>query len=84
MALTDTISFQPDLVILFSFSTQPLDKAEIRENAQQAEEEYTRLISSLQRSGFQAVGKRGEKHGDILILVRCSKNKLNYLAIKER
>lgn len=75
---------QVDLVILFSSSIKSFNKTQIRENAQQAEEQYTRLISLLRTSGLHAIGKRGEKHGDLLILVKCPSSKLSWLARRER
>lgn len=75
---------QVDLVILFSSSIISFNKAQVRENAKQAEEQYSRLITLLQTSGLQAVGKRGEKHGDLMVLVKCPKSKLNWLAKRER
>lgn len=75
---------QVDLAILFSSATISFNKAQVRENAKQAEEQYSRLVSLLETSGLQAVGKRGEKHGELMILVKCPTAKLNWLAKRER
>jgi len=73
-----------DLVILFSAGVPSVNKAQVRENAQEAEEQYTRLLNLLRTSGLHAVGKRGEKLGDLMILVQCPHQKLDALATAER
>jgi hypothetical protein len=73
-----------DLVILFSTGVSVINKAQARENIQQAEEQYTRLLDLLKTSGLHAVGKRGEKLGELMILVNCPQQKLNTLAKAER
>jgi len=73
-----------DLVILFSAGVSSIDKAQAKENIQQAEEQYTRLSNLLKTSGLHAVGKRGEKLGDLMVLVKCPQQKLDVLARAER
>ena len=73
-----------DLVILFSAGTVSINKVQVKENIQEAEEQYTRLLNLLRTSGLHAVGKRGEKLGDLMILVKCPQEKLEVLARAER
>lgn len=73
-----------DLVILFSAEVSSINKAQVKENIQEAEEQYTRLLNLLRTSGLHAVGKRGEKLGDLMILIKCPQEKLDALARIER
>lgn len=73
-----------DLVILFSAGVSSINKAQVKENVQEAEEQYTRLLNLLRTSGLRAVGKRGEKLGDLMILIKCPQEKLDALARLER
>ena len=73
-----------DLVILFSAGVPLINKAQAKENIQEAEEQYMRLLNLLRTSGLYAVGKRGEKLGDLMILVKCPQEKLDVLARAER
>jgi len=73
-----------DLVILFSAGVSSISKAQVKENIQEAEGQYTRLLDLLKTSGLHAVGKRGEKLGELMILVKCPQQKLNELARAER
>ena len=73
-----------DLVILFSAGVSTVNKAQAKENIQQAEEQYTRLLDLLKTSGLHAVGKRGEKLGELMILIKCPQQKLDELARAER
>ena len=81
---TTTMPPHVDLVILFSAGVPSINKAQAKENIQQAEEQYTRLLNLLKTSGLHAVGKRGEKLGDLMILVKCPQQKLDALARAER
>ena len=81
---TTTMPPHVDLVILFSAGVSSINKAQAKENIQQAEEQYTRLLNLLKTSGLHAVGKRGEKLGDLMILVKCPQQKLDVLAGAER
>ena len=73
-----------DLVILFSAGVSSINKAQVKENIQEAEEQYTLLLNLLRTSGLHSVGKRGEKLGDLMILVNCPDQKLDVLAKSER
>jgi len=73
-----------DLVILLSAGVPYVNKAEFKETIQEAEEQYTRLLNLLRTSRLRAVGKRGEKPGDLMILVGCSLERLDQLARAER
>ena len=73
-----------DLAILFSAGVSTVNKAQAKENIQQAEEQYTRLLDLLRTSGLHAVGKRGEKLGELMILIKCPQQKLDELARAER
>lgn len=60
-----------DLVIVFQTPTSSLSKQQIREEVGAAEERYTLLLETLRKGGLRAVGRRGEKEGEILVLVSC-------------
>ena len=75
---------QIDLVILFSTGVSAVNKAQAKENIQQAEQQYTSLLNLLKTSGLHAVGKRGGKLGQLMILIKCPQQKLNTLARVER
>ena len=70
-----------DLVILLSARVSSIDKAQVDEKT---EEQYTRLLDRLRTFGLHAVGKRGEKPGDLMVLVGCSLPMLDGLARAER
>ena len=72
-----------DLVILF-FPEVSVDKTQTKDDTQQAEEQYTRLLNLLKTSGLHAVAKRGEKLGELMILIKCPQQKLDALARAER
>ena len=73
-----------DFVILFSAGVSSINKAQVKENIQEAEGQYKRLLDLLKTAGLRAVGKRGEKLGDLMILVSCPRQKLDVLATAER
>lgn len=73
-----------DFVILFSAGVSSINKAQVKENIQEAEGQYKRLLDLLKAAGLRAVGKRGEKLGDLMILVSCPRQKLDVLATAER
>ena len=73
-----------DFVILFSAGISSINKAQVRENVKEAEGQYKSLVELLKGAGLRAVGKRGEKLGDLMVLVSCPQQKLNDLAIAER
>jgi len=73
-----------DLIVLFFAGVSSINKAQVKENIQEAEAQYTRLLNLLKTSGLHAVGKRGEKLGDLMILVKSPQQKLDPLARTER
>ncbi|GBE86287.1 DUF590-domain-containing protein [Sparassis latifolia] len=61
-----------DLVLVFrSSSGKVLSRPHARENARQAERQYTLLLHVLKKGGLRAVGKCGEREGQLLVLVSC-------------
>ncbi|EMD39002.1 hypothetical protein CERSUDRAFT_81791 [Gelatoporia subvermispora B] len=76
---------QADLVLVFRSSPgKVLSKPQARENARQATQQYTRLLDVLKQGGLRAVGKRGERDGQLLVLVSCPRNTLVRIAQRER
>lgn len=79
---------QVDLVLVFrssaSGSSKVQPKALARQNARQASEQYAKLLNALRKGGLQAVGKRGERDGQLLVLVSCPSIVLKRLAQRER
>ncbi|PCH36279.1 DUF590-domain-containing protein [Wolfiporia cocos MD-104 SS10] len=76
---------QVDLVLVFRSSPgKVLSRPQARENARQAEQQYTKLLDVLKKGGLRAVGKRGENDGQLLVLVLCPRNTLERLAHRER
>ncbi len=74
-----------DLVIVFRSSSGKVQpKALARQNTRQASEQYTNLLEALTAGGLKAVGKRGEKDGQLLVLVSCPSTVLKRLAQRER
>ncbi|KAH9947024.1 DUF590-domain-containing protein [Amylocystis lapponica] len=74
-----------DLVLIFRSSPgKVLSKPQARENARQAERQYTRLLDVLKKGGLRAAGKCGESGGQLLVLVACPQNTLARLAQRER
>lgn len=74
-----------DLILIFrSSSAKVLPRRDARENARQAERQYTRLLEILKGAGLRAVGKRGENDGQLLVLVSCPRSTLARLAQRER
>ena len=76
-----------DLVLVFRSSTgntQVQPKVLARKNARQASEQYAKLLQALKQGGLQAVGKRGERDGQLLVLVSCPSVLLKRLAQRER
>ncbi|KAF9647312.1 DUF590-domain-containing protein [Thelephora ganbajun] len=72
------------LVIVFTFPTKSLNKSRLRGEAQNAGEEYTKLLQLLESSGLKAVGKAGRRYGEIIVLVHSPLVKLNQLARLEQ
>lgn len=73
-----------DLAIQFQASYGSLSKADARNKAQVALNEYNALLGTLQSAGLLAAGKKGNANGELLILVSCSWNKLKVLVERER
>ena len=72
------------LVVIFSFPTKSSNKSRLREEIQNAEEAYTKLLLFLESSGLKAIGKAGRRHGEIIVLVHSPLAKLNQLARLEQ
>ncbi|EIN09636.1 DUF590-domain-containing protein [Punctularia strigosozonata HHB-11173 SS5] len=73
-----------DLALVFRGSTNSLLKGELREDSQQAEQQYTRLLQTLKGAGLYATGRRGEKQGQLLVLISCPQSTLSTLVQRER
>lgn len=74
-----------DLVVVFRASAgKVLSRPQARENARTAERQYTRLLDVLKRGHLHAVGKRGEREGQLLVLVSCPRPTLADIARRER
>lgn len=74
-----------DLVLVFRSSSGKIEpRVQARQNARQASEQYSRLLQTLKRGGLLAVGKRGERDGQLLVLVSCPSTLLKRLAQRER
>ncbi|KAH9933479.1 DUF590-domain-containing protein [Fomitopsis serialis] len=77
----------PQVDLIFVFRSSParvLSRRDARENARQAERQYTKLLDVLKTGGLRAVGKRGENDGQLLVLVSCPQSTLARLAQRER
>ncbi|CCM01832.1 uncharacterized protein FIBRA_03900 [Fibroporia radiculosa] len=74
-----------DLVLIFRSSPgKVLSRPQARENARQAERQYSKLLGALSKGGLRAVGKSGENDGQLLVLVSCPQSTLSRLAQRER
>ena len=74
-----------DLVLVFRSASGKIEpKALARQNARQASEQYGKLLQALKSGGLLAVGKRGERDGQLLVLVQCPSTLLKRLAQRER
>ena len=74
-----------DLVVVFRSSSRKIEpKVLARQNTRQASEQYSKLLQALKRGGLQAVGKRGERDGQLLVMVSCPPALLKRLAQRER
>ncbi|KAF8489429.1 hypothetical protein F5888DRAFT_1191709 [Russula emetica] len=51
----------------------------MRKDAQKAEDQYTRLLTTLCNAGLYAVGRRSEHQGQLILLVSCSGHQLQLL-----
>jgi anoctamin-10 len=73
-----------DLVIVFRGASQSTVKAKIRADAKGAEDQYTRLLSTLKQGGLYATGRRGANPGQILVFISCPNSRLVSLVGRER
>lgn len=73
-----------DLVIVFKTNKITLSKQQAREDAVKAEEQYSKLLTTLKQSGLLAVGRRGQKDGELVILVSSPPKTLAGLVHRER
>ena len=77
-----------DLVLVFrAASTSPsphFSKQKARQDAQDAEDQYACLLTTLRNAGLYAVGRRGEHQGQLILLVSCSGHQLGQLMQRER
>lgn len=73
-----------DVVIQFVLSTSSLSKQGAHEIAQEALQEYTGLLKTLEAAGLTAAGKPGNSSGEILVLVSCPWGLLTNLVERER
>ncbi|KAF8267790.1 DUF590-domain-containing protein [Lactarius quietus] len=73
-----------DLVIVFRASSIHPTKQQARADANHAEDQYSRLLLSLRNAGLHAVGRRGERQGQLIVLVSCSEPQLLQLVQRER
>lgn len=74
-----------DLVILFKTQTgRPLNKQHARDEAIQAQEQYSRLFSVLTAGGLKAAGRSGTDQSQLLLFIRCSESQLSRLVHRER
>ncbi|THH17844.1 hypothetical protein EW146_g3059 [Bondarzewia mesenterica] len=73
-----------DLVVVFRASSKTFSKQQARDDAHQAENQYSRLIHTLHDAGLKAVGRRGERQGQLIVLLNCSDDQLKHLVRRER
>ncbi|KAI9464809.1 DUF590-domain-containing protein [Russula earlei] len=75
-----------DLVIVFRATSlsNHFSKQKARQEAQEAEDQYSRLLQTLRNAGLYAVGRRGEHNGQLIVLVSCSTQRLYLLLQHER
>lgn len=79
---------QVDLVLVFrsapAVASKYLSKQATRDNAAEAEAEYSRLLATLKEAGFQATGRRGQKNGQIIVLLWTPSSRLSKMVQRER
>lgn len=84
-SLDTALDVDADLVIAFRATKQAsVSKLQIRQDAQKAERQYSRLIETLTRGGLCAVGRRGEYLGHLLVFVSCPTHRVQKLIKRER
>jgi len=77
----------PKVDLVVAFRARPpkaVSKQEIREEVAKAERQYSNLIETLSHGGLNAVGRRGEKQGHILVFVSCPPIVIDRLVKRER
>jgi hypothetical protein len=84
VVIDGTMSPNVDLAIVFKAGSSSLLKSAIRDEAAQAEKQYTKLIDTLKSGGLYAVGRRGETRDQLLVLVYCPQEKIASLVQHER
>lgn len=77
-------SSEPQPTAAFAKLSASATKQLVAENAQAAEEEYKRLLTSLREAGLHATGRRGGKNGQVLVLVWAPWETLRQMVVKER
>jgi anoctamin-10 len=77
---------QIDLVLVFKAGnlSAHVSKQKARQEAQEAEDQYLRLLQTLRDAGLYAIGRRGEHQGQLLVFVSCSTHRLHQLLQHER
>ena len=74
-----------DLVVVFRASSKhTLSRQHAVDDARLAEQQYSRLLDVLHAGGLQAVGRRGEHQGQLLVLLSCTAPQLARLVRRER
>lgn len=73
-----------DLVLVFKGTSRSLSKTKALEDAQNAEADYTRLIQTLTAAGLKATGRRGQRQGQLLVIIWATPHKVAQLVQKER
>ncbi|KAI0028887.1 calcium-activated chloride channel-domain-containing protein [Vararia minispora EC-137] len=73
-----------DLVLLFRAPGRLLNKQHARDEAAQAEQQYTRLLSVFASAGLRAVGRPGDQDDQLLVFLSCSDTLLSRLVQRER
>lgn len=78
-----------DLVLVFRSglahsNSKYTTKQEIKENAEASQAEYERLLSKLKGAGLHATGRRGQKNGQVLVLIWAPSSKVVRLIQRER
>ncbi|KDQ51061.1 hypothetical protein JAAARDRAFT_62804 [Jaapia argillacea MUCL 33604] len=75
---------QVDLVVVFRTATKSHTKQQLQEESEEAEFQYSKLVTTLKNAGLQATARRGQKEGHLLVLVRCPQSLLTQLVHRER
>ncbi|KAF9074154.1 calcium-activated chloride channel-domain-containing protein [Rhodocollybia butyracea] len=76
--------FDVDFVISFRSSKSSVSSKQTKEEATKAEAQYSRLLQTLTHGGLNAVGRRGDSLGHLLVFVYCPDKLLKNLIIRER